>query len=78
MYIVVDILSETDSLLAYRKVLGKFIIAMKNTDLDAVVTEYKDQLERFNSYIYDYKNKCINLVGIPTLIMQLQKFFPKG
>ena len=79
LYVVVDILIETDSVLAYRKVLGKFIIVMKNIDPDAVVTEYEDQSDRSNSYIYNYKNKCINSVeSIPTSITQLQKFFPKG
>ena len=79
LYVVVNIPPETDSVLAYKKVLGKFIMAMKNTDPDVVVTQYEDQSERSNSYIHDYKIKCINSVeSIPTSIIQLQKFFPKG
>ena len=72
LYIVVNIPPETDSILAYRKVLGNFIMVMKNTDPDAVVALYEDQSEGSNSYIYDYKNKCINSVErIPTSIIQL-------
>ena len=43
LYIVIDIFLETDSILAYRKVLGKFIMAIKNVDPDTVVMLYKDQ-----------------------------------
>ena len=79
LHIVVNISLQTDSILACRKVLGKFIMVMKNTDLDAVVTQYEDQSERSNSHINDYKSRCIDSVeSIPTLVMQLQQFFPKG
>ena len=68
----VNIPPEIDSILVYRKALGKFIIAMKNADLDAVVIQCKDQSERSNSCIHNCKNKCINSVeSIPTSITQL-------
>ena len=72
LHVVIDISLETDSILAYRKVLGKFIIAMKNADLDVVVMLHEDQLEKSNSHIHSYKNKCIDSVeSMPISIIQL-------
>ena len=42
LHIVVNIPLEIDSVLVYRKVLGKFIIVMKNADPDEVVILYED------------------------------------
>ena len=62
LYLVVDTLLERDYIVGCRKILGKFITAMKNTDPDAVLTYYEDQSGMSNSRYYDYEKSCIDSV----------------
>ena len=60
LYLVVDTLLERDCIMGCRKVLGKFITTMKNTDPDIVVTYYEDQSEKSNGRFHDYAKSCID------------------
>ena len=42
LHTVIDIPPETDSVLPCRKVLGKFIMTIKNADPDVIVTLHED------------------------------------
>ena len=79
LYLVVDTLPERDCIVGHRKVLGKFITAMKNVDPDAVLTYYKDQSEKSNGRYHNYAKSCIDLAEkVPSSIVQIQKYFLKG
>ena len=60
LYLVVDTLLERDHITGCRKLLGKLITTMKNTDLDMVVIYYEYQSKKSNSRFHDYIKSCID------------------